>query len=165
MACELRNGPGFGAVLVSDGGYFVPPFYSVDHSVGARGGNWTDDVMLVQYFLGRIYYDGLICSTLSAPYPGQIKVDGICGPTTCRWIREFQANSDNGGLDNVSMKVDGIVSPVRAVTSQTFQYTMVQLNRWHGRFYPGVDIANNDDMPPLLRASLTKVVETHGGGV
>src|SRR5262245_38868920 len=91
---------------------FLPMFYNVTFSVGPGrdynwqddDGNWKhahrgainrrDDVMLVQYFLKRIYQftPGLI-----AP-EGIMTVDGFNGPITQRWIVAFQNDVKNAGL-------------------------------------------------------------------
>lgn len=76
-------------------------FYNVTEAVGYGCSNLMDDVKMVQFFLKRI--------ALRAPNynpSGEMKVDGHCGPTTRRWIVEFQISARKAGNNYM---VDGIV--------------------------------------------------------
>lgn len=80
------------------------PFYNVTKAVGKDCPNEKEDVLLVQFFLKRIY----MSSMMKAQTPnGSLVVNGKCDEVTCNWILKFQIDMKNGGLDCYP---DGVVS-------------------------------------------------------
>lgn len=138
--------------------------YNVNHSVGLGGANYRDDVMLVQFYLARVY--GHPFGLSGAPDPGSIAVDGACGPVTLRWIRAFQTQMQAGDIPPSRIRVDGRVSAAPStISGEHRHYTIVLLNRWHGMLYPEEDVRLSPDAPPYLRKSLSRMTITWGGGV
>lgn len=82
------------------------PFYNLVHAVGANCPNHRDDVMMIQYMLRHLYVGALAYMKL----PGEMKVDGICGPVTINWILTYQRQ---GRMRGVSVLVDGRVDRIR----------------------------------------------------
>lgn len=137
--------------------------YNVTHSVGIGAANYTDDVMLVQFFLKRIYSHPF--GLAGAPDP-DLAVDGNCGPMTRRWIRAFQTQMQAMDMPPSRIRVDGRVSSASAnLTSEQMHYTVVLLNRWHGKLWPDEDVRLSPDAPPYLRKSLSGSTVVGGGGV
>lgn len=94
------------------------PFYTVTASVGEGGTNNRIDVMLVQLML-RVASEPASFSILP---PGEqpLKVDGNCGPTTIRHIRNFQSEIKRRFNSPIPSKIDGRVDPaVRSGSTNT----------------------------------------------
>lgn len=102
----------------------TPIFYNVIHAVGRDCPNQRDDVKLVQFLLREVYKN----PNAKAPQ-GEMKVDGICGPTTLNWILKFQLNVL---YEDKSIIVDGRVDRVRnnsaAGSISQKLYTLLWLN-------------------------------------
>lgn len=68
--------------------------YNIDYTVGRGASNWKDDAMLVQTLLGLLFYEStdLQVATYFPRLAGidEIKVDGIVGPVTHRYIIHFK---------------------------------------------------------------------------
>lgn len=69
------------------------PYFLIDHSVGRRGRNVRDDVLLVQFMLNEVGRPG--ANLMQKGYygraePANLRVDGICGPKTIAEILSFQ---------------------------------------------------------------------------
>lgn len=138
-------------------------FYTVTHSAGLGGANYTDDVMLVQFYLKRIYSDPMF---YSPPEIGPMKVDGICGPVTRTWIRAFQLHMQQNDVPPSKIRADGRVDRARQPVEENRHYTMALLVRQHAKGYPEEDVRLSADAPPYLRKCLVaNGVWTYGGGV
>lgn len=107
----------------------LPFFYNVDMAVGKNAPNKRDDVMLVQYCLKHIWANPTAFeSPLPPPASGEMKVDGLCGPTTRKWIIEFQFLALKRGHP---IATDGLVDKViESFTSSISNtvYTIIKLN-------------------------------------
>jgi hypothetical protein len=134
-----------------------PYIYNVSFAVGYGRYNVRDDVLLVQYFLKKIWDKH---RTKAQPPAGTMAVDGWMGPTTDRWIRNFQSGATMKIPDPSVMFQDGIVN--RAVAAQSVagsdkSYTIVMLNYnfqvKYPELYPMLPAA--PDLPPELAYSLS----------
>lgn len=117
----------FVAITNTDGN--LPFIYNVDLSVGTNAVNKRDDVMLVQYCLKHIWSNRTrFDPPLTSPPKGDMVVDGLCGPTTRRWIGEWQFMTRKRG-HNVT--TDGLVDKARGSFESTISktvYHIVKLN-------------------------------------
>src|SRR5262249_26735498 len=114
--------------------------------------NNRDDVMLVQFFLKRVYQNSP--RYLRSP-DGVMVIDGIIGPITQRWINRFQLDTRNAGR---SVRVDGIVNQAHgsvASISRTV-YTIIHLNSAFKEAEPAVfdDLEDDPEVPPELAAAI-----------
>ncbi len=108
------------------------PFYNLSSAVGPGCSNKRTDVMLVQFFLHRIYSHP---AKVNKPAGAKIQINGAFDGTTATWIRHFQADIKGQGK---SILADGRVDPVqgaqngRSSISRTF-YTLSWMNygHWH----------------------------------
>jgi peptidoglycan hydrolase-like protein with peptidoglycan-binding domain len=132
-------------------------FYNVDWTVGLAAFNNKDDVMLVQTLLNIANFGGgkLDGFELTWP-PGETKgmtVDGICGPITLKWIKQFQRC--------LRTFVDGKMDPYyppnspksKKLSAMFVLNNMAELgdSEW---FY---EISIDENTPLLLRNSLKRV--------
>ena len=138
-----------------------PFMYNVTMAVGKDSANKRDDVMLVQYCLKHIWANPTRFSPALPPPPkGDMTVDGICGPTTRRWIVEFQIHSIRRGH---AVAVDGIVDSLKDSTissiSQT-TYTIALLNSALKQARPDLfqNIALDPEAPAELKLALGLVL-------
>src|SRR5579883_3181062 len=97
----------------------LPSFYNVISAVGTQCPNQPNEVKLVQMML-QIIYD--------AP-AGELKPDGMCGPKTQKWIRQFQSDMRRSGTPT---STDGRIDRARnqqgfGSISQT-RYCIISLN-------------------------------------
>ncbi len=108
------------------------PFYNVDSAVGPGCPNKRTDVMLVQYFLRRLYYNSVKQYKPDGP---PVEVTGVCDDRTKAWILFFQKELTSTG-NNVL--VDGRVDPGKqgqlSAISRT-GYTIEGLNVQHAKRY------------------------------
>ncbi len=132
-----------------------PYIYNVTFAVGYGKVNALDDVMLVQYFLKKIWEK----ISASKPRPsGNLVVDGLMGPITHRWIKNFQSGGTLKEADHNWMVQDGVVDRAvgDAVVSGRRIWTILNLNLnfkiKYPELYPILPVA--PDLPPLLAASL-----------
>ncbi len=133
-----------------------PYVYNVSFAVGYVGYNCRDDVMLVQYFLTKIW------ERSSVPPPaGAMTVDGWMGPITDRWIRTFQSGVTMNKPSPDAMVHDGIVDRALvgrygSISGRT--YTIIALNFSFYNRYPELYyfLPTAPDLPALLAYSLTK---------
>jgi len=103
-----------------------PSFYNLSMAVGDWAPNRKDDVMLVQFLLREVYKGPAFDPPLPKP-EGEMKVDGIFGPITKRFLFTFQTDMrKRGGL----LSADGRADRVRGFTSSISQtmYTVFFLN-------------------------------------
>ena len=146
-----------GFIDTSDAEY-LPVFYNVYHTVGAprasgtgiqsigRDGNgnnttatvWSscpnqpDDVKLVQYLL-KAFYD------FQPPHvrpKGEMKIDGLCGPVTNRWILQFQRDCNLAGGDQVLLmdnRVDKVLNKnlIGSISGKMYTLAMLNINVKH----------------------------------
>jgi len=132
------------------------PIYNVTMAVGSQyAPNKRDDVLLVQFFLKKIYEHR--DSPYVLPEAGSMVVDGLCGPTTKAWIRHFQTA---GRFNNRKGWVDGRIDRAQGSGIATVQkaiYWISFLNNDFAVLY-GLTIYDNlwmiPDMPPELTGSL-----------
>jgi len=134
-----------------------PYIYNVNYAVGYGKINVRDDVLLVQYFLKKIWDKHKYQAT---PPPGVMKVDGFMGPTTHRWIKNFQSGATMKTPDPTVMFQDGIVNRAVAdtlVAGTERSYTIVMLNFNFKVKYPELYyiLPIAPDLPPELAYSLT----------
>ena len=134
-------------------------FYNVSYAVGMGCPNWTEDVMMVQFFLQRIYLDE---EWKPLTPRGVMKVDGLCGAITRHWIAKFQADARNDGHH---IHVDGIVDNASnpANNQQTSitktHYTVRSMNNFlrntNKPLYSTLPF--NQEVPPLLRLAFLQM--------
>jgi hypothetical protein len=125
-------------------------YYNVTFAIGKGAMLVGDDVMLVQYFLKSIYR-----SDPGLPFrpPGEMKVDGICGDTTLKWIRAYQ--------EDCGLWVDSRVDRANPGTFYSWRGTEYAITNMNGRMmdimpyiYPAPgynDISPPPDVPPRLQ--------------
>jgi hypothetical protein len=128
--------------------------YVVTHAVGRNATNKRDDVLLVQYFLKKIY-DKPGKASLTRPTTPMV-VDGYFGTITRNWILMFQNDLKRLGY---SVWADGRVDPTTGDTRGTISkeiYTIFHLDNGFKFRYPEIhaNMANSPDVPGELRASL-----------
>jgi len=139
-------------------GFNYPFVYNVSYKVGYVGYNCRDDVLLVQYFLKKIWE-----RSSARPPGGVMKVDGWMGPITDRWIREFQSGATMTPPTSDAMVHDGIVDRATGGASSTEAgqtWTIMGLNFSFRNRYPELyDILPlAPDLPPLLAYALAQSV-------
>jgi len=92
-------------------------FYNVSYAVGMGCPNWDEDVMMVQFFLQKIYeHEDMKKHTPQ----GSMTIDGKCGPITRNWILKFQLDVRTQGYDALP---DGIVN--KAGNAKSNEYTSI----------------------------------------
>ena len=143
--------------FANGGATAMTKFYNVTDAVGAGTPNRKLDVMLVQYFLKRIYEHPEYAPAMPQ---GKMVVDGVCGPITKNWILKFQldANEEFGGVA-LDRRVDrargGAAGQKKGTISGTF-YTVLFMNDAFNDRYP--QEFNNPqamkDAPAELRLAL-----------
>lgn len=139
--------------------------WNVSEAVGKGAPNEPDDVMLVQYMLTKLYEDVHRGGRLRPP--GEMTVDGICGPVTQRWILAFQTdlNQDVASMVSMDGRIDrahglftslpgGVAVPGTALGRMV--YTIVVMNRVFGDDFPEyhADPRRAPDMPAELKRAL-----------
>ena len=132
--------------------YKIPVTYNVDSAVGPNAPNQRGDVQLVQFLLREIYNHPTV--RMHKP-SGEMVVDGWFGPTTARWIVEFQKLVRSKGRP---VLVDGRVDPYGeeeySSISQTI-YTIDHLNvTYRRRYRQRHDELENAGLPAPLSAQL-----------
>ncbi len=130
----------------------LPHIYNVTHTVGnSKDRNERYDVMLVQYLLKEVYENGFKFSPpLLQPDSKPMKVDGICGPITRKWIRHFQ---EQGVVRGKPLRVDGRVHSAKGVIGSVFGevYTIVRLNSAFKHARPdGYNAITFDEKAPMV---------------
>jgi hypothetical protein len=128
-------------------------YYNVTFAIGDGGVIAGDDVMLVQYFLMAIYRSDPCLPFKPGPLE-EMKVDGICGPITLKWIHAYQ---EDCGLWADS-RVDR--APPGTHTSQSgTEYAISSMNGRMMRLMPWIypepgysDITPPSDAPARLQA-------------
>jgi hypothetical protein len=122
--------------------------YSVDAQVGRHGANHYSDVLLVQFFILRVYRH----------HNHNMRMTGQCDDNTLRTIRDMQLEARHRGF---SIRVDGAVDPIRTSTGIASLahsvYTIIWLNenyRSTFQFFYN-DIRLDPLLPNPLRRRLT----------
>lgn len=141
--------------------------FNIDFPVGpgARGGNLTPDIMLVQALFHILYFEHRVPSLPPPPGHTSIEIDGKLGPATARFITHFQQQSRAAGMD---VRLDGIFDPFRrqgqVSTISKTRYALEFLNincSGHERRRGTTnyrDLPRRDDMPPNLTTMLSSNV-------
>lgn len=132
---------------------WLPTFYNVSRPVGRGCHNWEEDVMVVQFFLQRMYKTDI----LGTKPKGDLKVDGIFGNITRNWILKFQLDVQQ--LQGASIYPDGIISTATdgnldsSITKT--RYTIIYLNGGVKKNDPVVynNLTSHPEVPPKLRAA------------
>lgn len=134
----------------------LPTFYNVTQSVGQGCPNMNEDVMMVQFFLERIYAAGKMGTTPK----GKMKIDGVFGPITRNWVLKFQLDCLNAGKN---VYPDAIVDSAKTGTmdssiTQT-RYTIIYLNGYlmvdDPILYSSLPV--NPNVPPKLRLAFAQM--------
>jgi hypothetical protein len=133
-------------------------FYNVDMAVGPGAPNVEADVMLVQFLLKHFFE--MADRKAQAPR-GRMKVDGIVGPITLRWITAFQERMRRQGIP---MATDGRIDKARGEMSSISKtvYTILVLC---GQYDSDLEFGGNPpsryheldkelDCPPALAAAV-----------
>jgi hypothetical protein len=130
--------------LFKRSGVMLNLLYTVDQAVGRGRPNQRDDVALVQFFVRRV----LEGWNDIPPGDGPLKIDGIFGDQTRRYIEYWQKgeNERSPGW----MIEDGVVSPIADRSGEISgsggkAYTMVTLNtnysdRWGKVWHSNITI-------------------------
>jgi hypothetical protein len=141
-----------------------PWIYNVSYGIGYVGVNSRDDVMLVQYLLKKIWerVKGAM------PPAGNMVVDGWMGPTTDRWIRDYQSGRVFDPPQPSLMVHDGIVDRAMGGEDTPIQHrtwTIIMLNVGFKKKYPELyyTLPAAPDLPPLLASSLAQGMPWLGG--
>jgi peptidoglycan hydrolase-like protein with peptidoglycan-binding domain len=128
--------------------------YTVEQAVGAGCPNPRPDVLLVQHLLAIAWIE--IPASKGFRPPGEtkpLKVDGIYGPVTARFIKFFQEEARRRGAN---CALDSRVDPVaegkpRGTITGTF-YTILAMNAARYRRVPNMnDISLDPGFPAELR--------------
>ena len=137
--------------------------YTIDSGVGRGRANRRDDVMLVQLLLKKA--DAI---SISAGLPGlhesNLKVDGICGPTTLKFIEGFGFTGTlTRGLGQMNVANDDGFDPLPAnrsvKSSNGLWYKIFAVNvrakqNMESRTPNYNSLIDDPQTPPLLRAAL-----------
>jgi hypothetical protein len=88
--------------------------YELGGSVGERGNNFTNDVMLIKYFLFVIFFNGAFQTPFqiddAGVKPSALQpINGVFTPDLISWIRMFQRQVNQRGAGPVV--VDGRIDP------------------------------------------------------
>jgi peptidoglycan hydrolase-like protein with peptidoglycan-binding domain len=152
------------AFLDITGNESLPTIYNVSMGVGPdpRGFYRRDDILLVQYLLKKVWeeHGSEISPPLPAPpEPGTIKVDGIFGPITARWIKRYQEEVKKSGQP---IAADGRVDRAHGTVSSITHtlYTILLLNfDFHNKEQSSFDDLTTDpECPPELIAALSTTI-------
>ncbi len=137
------------------------PFYNVTMAVGTNASNRRDDVLLVQYMLKRVYEKPTYTRGRLSTQQGQMIVDGLCGPTTIRWIGQFQLDIQRFGANVlVDRRIDRALGGSGSISGT--EYTIHLLNDAFRKHYPDIyqQMTTHSDVPVEVRAAL--VLSTGG---
>src|SRR5262249_18275185 len=145
-------------------GFELGPFYNLDTSVGLCRGNLRGDVLMVQYFLRKVFRHPM--GVVGSFGLQELVVDGICGPITRSYINAFQTAMLKLGK---TLKADGNIDSAPADGPKFETYTIWHLERAYCDLWGhtgGADPYYANDAPSELKANIhISVVETKGGGV
>jgi hypothetical protein len=142
--------------------------YNVGMTVGPNRANLEEDVLLVQYFLKKVWArPGEFAPPFPPPPEGDMLLDGKFGRITARWITAFQRTERSRGHP---CAVDGRVDSAPPGGQNEFVvYTIAHLNNDFLVTYPEIPFdaiaANDPDCPPgLVRlfSSANSIAEVPG---
>jgi hypothetical protein len=140
-----------GTMTIKQGGSTTVIGPGGSYTVGsASAPNRHDDVMLVQFFLKRLFDHEKVAF---GPLP--LDIDGFCGPITVQWIQNFQRMlKQKGNPTSVDGRIDR-AEDVMSSISKTI-YAIVQLNAKYKFHRPDLfdHIEFDPQCPPLLAAAL-----------
>ncbi|HEX8250043.1 MAG TPA: hypothetical protein VF599_17855 [Pyrinomonadaceae bacterium] len=134
-------------------------FYNVNQAVGMGCPNWSEDVMVVQFFLQKIYEHA---DWKPFQPKGAMKVDGKCDPVTRSWILKFQSDARDSGTnlypDGIVNKAGNAVSNQKAAITGT-TYTIRSMNNFlrHNQKPLYSTLPVNPAVPPLLRLAFLQM--------
>jgi len=134
-------------------------FYNVFEAVGLGCPNYTEDVKVVQFFLKRVYTTEEFKP--AKPF-GEMITDGLCGPTTRRWITKFQFDMQKRGRkclgDGIVNRAGNAQSNWEASISHT-NYTIRHLNNMLRKHDTAVykTLTTNQEVPPDLRVIFLQI--------
>ena len=140
-------------------------FYNLDAGVGRTCLNLYFDVMLVQFYLRRLYDHPF---GPAGKLFEELKMDGYFGKITEGYIRSFQESS---GRYSAPLKQDGMVHPARCEVFLISSYTIHRMQWMYHRLYQTESIYDREPgysvySPPALRKHLgPPPIDTHGGGI
>ena len=83
--------------------------YSIDNTVGSGCVNNRDDVLLVQFFLG---VNSQADSTYVPPGEAPLRIDGICGSHTVKYIQRYQQRNSEKNPGS-PLTADGRIDPIK----------------------------------------------------
>jgi peptidoglycan hydrolase-like protein with peptidoglycan-binding domain len=130
--------------------------YTVEQAVGAGCPNARADVLLVQHLLAIAWIEIPASKGFRPPgETGPLKVDGIFGPVTARFIKFFQEEARRRGANCAQdSRVDPVVTgkPTGSVTG-TF-YTILALNA--ARYNRQAGNMNDISLDPRFPGDLRK---------
>jgi hypothetical protein len=133
----------------------IPTFYNLTMAVGDGAPNKRDDVMLVQFLLSEVH-KGATAFVPAIPKPtGELKVDGIYGPVTRRFLLNFQTQVQKMGIAIAADgRADKVVRGVISSISRTI-YTVFFLNIKVAQVRPDFqDLHLSSDVPDELAFQL-----------
>lgn len=132
-------------------------------AVGPGRPNRRDDVLLVQFFLKKLSSFQLLGGTQNPQKMMQVMafaVDGIAGPITFQWIRDFQKNSPiglfaDGIIDAPPASVAGDVQMSSSISQTT--YTIIAMNMLAWGFCGGpFNVEQDPEFPAELRMAILR---------
>jgi hypothetical protein len=134
-------------------------FYNIGQAVGRGAANVRDDVAVVQMLIKNANkYGGLSMYGLAEPPP--MKVDGLYGPITQKWI-DYVSDAAPGLLSKPDGRVDPM--PPSGIT-KTGNFTILYLLNQRINFYPfRFDIGEDPECPQYLRAEVSLGRVGYGG--
>jgi hypothetical protein len=128
-------------------------FWNIDSAVGKSGPNFKQDVMLVQFFLKKIFADPTLFVDADS-----LELDGLFGPKTQSFILKFQQLVLRAGQ---SIVADGQVNRCRGgdFVSKTSgkTYTIIWLNSSYQKRNPSSfpDLRGDGDLPGALISAVS----------
>lgn len=154
----------------------LPVFYNVVHAVGKQCPNVRDDVMLIQYLFKAFYDKAEVKKGWKKP-PGEMKVTGLCGPTTMSWIIHFQRDvyKEAPGQISLDNRIDRVRNKSLVGSLTGTIYTLAWLNAGVANHNPEafvlipllVPLTNPMNVPPpsidIVREYEPMVVPATGG--
>jgi hypothetical protein len=132
----------------------LPLFYNVDRAVGPGCPNSRDDVLLVQYLMKAVF-DNM---PEKRPPGAQLRVDGVAGEITFRYIQRVQELAKSRGVatQTVDGRVDkAIGSGTGARTGSTYTILNLCAGFQNFRRQDYYNIGAASDCPRELAALLT----------
>jgi hypothetical protein len=139
----------------------MPWFYNVNYAVGLGGVNARLDVLMVQYFLTKLFEAPDWADRKPRP---ALLVDGISAKVTPQYIAAFQMGVNASLLPARRMPADGLfhrVTNAAASDPQGVAWGLVELSREFRRQYPELFVqpAQALDAPMELRITLRRIAE------